>query len=47
MVNLWSYPEIWNLESNEEKSIKIKQLVANYLYKDILKFNEIKILKQS
>ena len=37
-----SYPEIWNLESNEEKSIKIKQLAANYLYKDILKFNEIK-----
>lgn len=37
-----SYPEIWNLESNEEKSVKIKQLAANYLYKDVLKFNEVK-----
>ena len=37
-----SYPGVWNLESDEEKSIKIKQLAANYLYKDVLKFNEIK-----
>jgi len=37
-----SYPGIWNLKSNEEKSIKIKQLTSSYLYKDILKFNEIK-----
>jgi len=37
-----NYPGVWNLESNEEKSKKIKQLAANYLYKDILKFNEIK-----
>lgn len=37
-----SYPGVWSLESNEEKSVKIKQLAANYLYKDVLKFNEIK-----
>ncbi len=37
-----SYPGVWNLESNEEKSIKIKQLASNYLYKDVLKFNEVK-----
>ena len=37
-----SYPEVWGLKSNEEKSIKIKQLASNYLYKDVLKFNEVK-----
>ncbi|MDO8569987.1 MAG: ATP-binding protein [Candidatus Daviesbacteria bacterium] len=37
-----SYPGVWSLESNEEKSLKIKQLAANYLYKDVLKFNEVK-----
>ena len=37
-----SYPGVWSLESNEEKSIKIKQIASNYLYKDVLKFNEIK-----
>ncbi len=37
-----SYPEIWNMDSNQEKSIRIKQLATNYLYKDILKFNLIK-----
>ena len=37
-----SYPGVWTLESNEEKSKKIKQLASNYLYKDVLKFNEIK-----
>lgn len=37
-----SYPEIWNLKSNEEKSNKVKQLAANYLFKDVLKFNEVK-----
>lgn len=37
-----SYPGVWNLESNEEKSIKIKQITTNYLYKDILEFNGIK-----
>jgi len=37
-----SYPGVWSLNSSEEKSIKIKQLASNYLYKDVLKFNEIK-----
>lgn len=37
-----SYPGVWNLNSNEEKSVKIKQLASNYLYKDVLKFNEVK-----
>lgn len=37
-----SYPGVWSLDSNEEKSIKIKQLASNYLYKDVLKFNEVK-----
>jgi predicted AAA+ superfamily ATPase len=37
-----SYPGVWRLESNEEKSIKVKQLTANYLYKDVLKFNQVK-----
>jgi uncharacterized protein len=37
-----SYPGVWSLRSNDEKSIKIKQLASNYLYKDVLKFNEIK-----
>ncbi|KKS94175.1 MAG: hypothetical protein UV68_C0014G0028, partial [Candidatus Collierbacteria bacterium GW2011_GWC2_43_12] len=37
-----SYPGVWSLNSNEEKSTKIKQIASNYLYKDILKFNETK-----
>ena len=37
-----SYPEVWGLDSNDEKSSRIKQLASNYLYKDILKFNEVK-----
>lgn len=37
-----SYPGVWSLNSDEEKSIKIKQLASNYLYKDVLKFNDIK-----
>lgn len=37
-----SYPGIWNLDSNEEKAIHIKQLASNYLYKDVLKFNKVK-----
>ncbi|MDP4009892.1 MAG: ATP-binding protein [Candidatus Shapirobacteria bacterium] len=37
-----SYPGVWCLNSNEEKSVKIKQLASNYLYKDVLKFNEVK-----
>ena len=37
-----SYPEIYQLESLEQKSQRIKYLASNYLYKDILKFNNIK-----
>lgn len=37
-----SYPGVWSLDSDKEKSIKIKQLASNYLYKDVLKFNKIK-----
>ncbi len=37
-----SYPGVWSLNSNKEKSVKIKQLASNYLYKDVLKFNKIK-----
>ncbi len=37
-----SYPGVWSLTSNKEKSVKIKQLASNYLYKDVIKFNEIK-----
>ncbi|HSV94647.1 MAG TPA: ATP-binding protein [Spirochaetia bacterium] len=37
-----SYPGVWSLKSDEEKSKKIKQLASNYLYKDVLKFNEVK-----
>lgn len=37
-----SYPEIYQLQSLEAKSEKIKYLASNYLYKDILKFNNIK-----
>lgn len=37
-----SYPEIYQLESNEQKSQRIKYLTSNYLYKDIFKFNNIK-----
>lgn len=37
-----SYPEIYQLESAELKSQRIKYLASNYLYKDTLKFNSIK-----
>jgi len=37
-----SYPGVWNLESDSEKGVKIKQLAANYLYKDVLKFDQVK-----
>ncbi len=37
-----SYPDVYNLESDELKAQRIKYLAANYLYKDILKFNNIK-----
>jgi len=37
-----SYPEIYQLESWDQKAQRVKYLAANYLYKDILKFNNIK-----
>ena len=37
-----SYPDVYKLESNDLKAQRIKYLAANYLYKDILKFNNIK-----
>lgn len=37
-----SYPDVYQLESREQKSERIKYLASNYLYKDILKFNNIK-----
>lgn len=37
-----SYPEIYQLESEKLKSQRIKYLASNYLYKDILKFSNIK-----
>lgn len=37
-----SYPGVWSLGSNEDRSVKIKQLASNYLHKDVLKFNEVK-----
>jgi len=37
-----SYPDVWNIESLEEKTKKVKLLTGNYLYKDILKFNQIR-----
>jgi predicted AAA+ superfamily ATPase len=37
-----SYPDIYQLESREQKSERIKYLASNFLYKDVLKFNNIK-----
>ena len=37
-----SYPDVYMLGSDELKAQRIKYLAANYLYKDILKFNNIK-----
>jgi predicted AAA+ superfamily ATPase len=37
-----SYPELWHLDSDNEKEIYLKQLVNNYLLKDILAFEKIK-----
>ncbi len=36
------YPDVYTLESDEQKAQRIKYLASNYLYKDILKFNNIK-----
>jgi len=37
-----SYPDVWTVEDIEGKEKKVKLLAGNYLYKDILKFNQIK-----
>lgn len=37
-----SYPEVYQLDSSEMKSQRIKYLASNYLYRDLLKFNNIK-----
>src|SRR3989344_3231370 len=37
-----SYPDVYQLESEETKAQRVKYLAANYLYKDILKFNNVK-----
>lgn len=37
-----SYPDIYQLESDDLKAQRVKYLATNYLYKDILKFNSIK-----
>ena len=37
-----SYPEVYQMESNEEKAEKVRYIASNYLYKDILKFNNLK-----
>jgi len=37
-----AYPDVYQLDSNEEKARRIKYLASNYLYKDILGFDKIK-----
>lgn len=37
-----SYPDVYTLDSIDRKAQRIKYLTANYLYKDILKFSNIK-----
>lgn len=37
-----SYPELWHLENDNEREIYLKQLINNYLLKDILVFERIK-----
>ncbi|OGM25763.1 hypothetical protein A2627_01675 [Candidatus Woesebacteria bacterium RIFCSPHIGHO2_01_FULL_39_28] len=37
-----SYPDVYQLESEDLKAQRVKYLASNYLYKDILKFNNIK-----
>jgi len=36
------YPDVYQTTSIEDKSLRIKYLANNYLYKDILKFNDLK-----
>ncbi len=37
-----SYPDVYQLDSDELKEQRVKYLAGNYLHKDILKFNNIK-----
>lgn len=37
-----SYPEIWQYQTDEEKSVYLKDLVNNYLLKDVLAFESVK-----
>jgi hypothetical protein len=37
-----SYPDVYQLESSDLKTQRVKYLASNYLYKDILRFNNIK-----
>jgi len=37
-----SYPELWHLENNQERENYLKQLVNNYLLKDLLMIENIK-----
>lgn len=37
-----SYPDVYQLPSNDLKSQRIKYLASNYLYQDIMKFNGLK-----
>lgn len=37
-----SYPDVYQLESEDLKAQRVKYLASNYVYKDILKFNNIK-----
>jgi len=37
-----SYPKVFEAAGNEEKKIQIEKIAANYLYKDLLKFQSLK-----
>jgi len=37
-----SYPDVYQLESNDLKAQRAKNLASNYLYKDVLKFNSLR-----
>ena len=37
-----SYPDVYQLASNDLKAQRVKNLANNYLYKDVLKFNSLK-----
>src|SRR5258706_4737278 len=37
-----SYPDLYQLDSNEEKAQRIKYLASNYLYKDVFGFDRLR-----